>query len=425
MAKKAIFFWLILCGFCVFVAEAAPRIRSISFEGNHVTRVSLLLREMFLREGDEFDQQKLDRSVQAVMDLGLFENVGYYLSEDYTDPDTPVGLIDVVILVEEKYYLLILPRARVDDDELHLGIQLDWDNIWGLNHHMAFLVEDRGSDAGVSEKRQRFVYHYPNVNDSLFDLAFQFVDMNTVDENEAVGPVNRKDRMLGIHVSRWLNSEGRNWGRFVGLGVDAQYRDNEIIENNLADERLDAMIVKLRYGYRYVHEYAYNRGGKAYGYNIDFSDDFLGSDSEFVKHYLYYRSYYRFDSRPDDNLNVQAQLGHATADILGDAAFALGSSQDLRGYENGLYEGNSLFLLNMEYLVPLRSFPALRYVYFIDLGNTCDDFRDLFHKPLKTGIGFGIRWKIPKFVKLDLRIDVGYGIDDDNYHVSFGSRHAF
>jgi hypothetical protein len=61
----------------------------------------------------------------------------------------------------------------------------------------------------------------------------------------------------------------------------------------------------------------------------------------------------------------------------------------------------------------------------MDIGNTYEKFRDIKEGNLKLGVGFGVRWKIPKFVKLDLRLDVGYGVSDDDYHISFGTSHPF
>jgi len=426
MEKKQVILWLMmLCFYSGSSVAAEPVIRSISFEGNRVTQGSLMRREMYVREGDVLDLRRVEQSVQGIMDLGLFKRVGYYLSEDYSKPGRPQNAVDLVIVVEEKYYLFVLPRARINDEERRLGIQVYWDNIWGLNHSMRFLLEDSGSTAGVSENRQRITYDYPNVNGSRFGLNFRLVNMNEVDDKEVDGVVNRKDQLVGVDLFKWLNPTGRNRDWFIGLGVDAQHRDNQVISGSLQDEELRALILRVRYGYRTVHEYLYNRGGKDYGYELDISDDRFGSNSEFVKHLLYYRSYYRSRSRPDDNLNVQTLLGHATDDVMGDAAFHLGSNQNLRGYDNNRYEGNSLLLVNMEYLTPKYNYKPLRYIYFLDIGNVYDDFGDILHHHLKVGTGFGIRWKIPSLVKVDLRMDIGYGISDHDYHLTFGTRHAF
>ncbi len=425
MAKKEVFLWVILFCFHASVVEAVPHIRSISFEGNHVTQESLLLREMYVKEGDELNEELIEKSVQSIMDLGLFESVSFYLAEDYTSGRQDNDAVDLVIILVEKYYFFIVPRMRVDEEEVHLGIQLRWDNIFGLNHNLRFLVEDRGSTAGVEEKRQRIRYYYPNVYGSRYALGFQVLNVNDVDESDTNGVINRKDKLFGVNVLKWLNEAGRNRGWFTGAGVDFRYRENEVVSGSLTSEELDALVLKLRYGFKDVHEYTYNRGGKEFGYEIEISDDALGSDSEFVNHLLFYRSYYRFKSRPNVNLNVQTLLGHSTEDILGDTAYTLGSSKDLRGYDNSSFEGNTLLLVNMEYLVPRKTYPSLRYAYFMDIGNTYEEFRDIKDGDLKLGIGFGFRWKIPKFVKLDLRVDFGYGVSEDDYHVAVGTRHTF
>ena len=417
---RIVFILLILCSLSV---GATTRIESISFTGNFVTEDTLLLREMYIYEGDEVNLNKIEKSVQAIMDLGLFKSVRYYLAEDYTQSDE--GMMDLVILVEEKIYFLILPRIKSNEDGTHYGIQLRWDNIFGLNHEMRLLLEDRGSTDGVSEKRQRIKYKHSNVNDSKYELNFKFINENNIDEIDDLTSLDRKDQSFGVGVSKWLNPTGRNRGRFVGIGLDYRNRENEVVLGTLNNNELDALVLEIRYGYKDVHQYAYNRGGKEFGYGLDASHHGLGSESEFYKHRLYYRSYYRFKSRPGDNLNVQTLLGHSTSNVLEDEAFSLGSSQGLRGYDSGDFEGNTMLLLNIEYMTPSSFSPAFRYVYFVDIGNTYDDINEIKEGELKAGTGFGFRWKIPIFVKVDLRMDFGFGVSDEEFVVSFGTRHVF
>ncbi|MCW9013033.1 MAG: BamA/TamA family outer membrane protein [Gammaproteobacteria bacterium] len=425
MAKSKNIFWLI-CFVCYSsTAGAVTHIRSISFAGNEVTQESVLRRQMYISEGDVLDINTVEKSVQAIRDLALFKTVTYYLTEDYSQTDKDEQLVDLVIQLKEKIYLLVLPRIRQDGDDTHLGVQLHWDNMYGLDHQMRFLVENRGTTEGVAENRQRIKYVYPNVNGSSYELAFKLINMKEVDDNEASGSIVRQDQNFSVGVSKWLNEQGRKFGWFIGTGLNFRLRDNEDIAGTPLDTGLEALIFELRYGYNKVHTYDYNRGGREFGYSLDVSDHVLGSDSEFFKHVLYYRSYYRFESRPHDNLNVQTILGHSTDDVMGDAAFTLGSSDDLRGYRNDRFEGNTVLLVNIEYLMPSDWKPAFRYVYFIDFGNTYDDIHDMAHEPLKTGLGAGFRWKIRKLVKVDLRADLGYGVDDEDFRFTFGLRHMF
>ncbi|MDQ1362923.1 MAG: hypothetical protein QG652_783, partial [Pseudomonadota bacterium] len=245
-----------------------------------------------------------------------------------------------------------------------------------------------------------------------------------IDEEIPGMEVNRQDHVLGVNVHRWLNSAKHNYGWFASAGWSVRERENDMLDLALTDETIDALVLELGYGFSETHDYGYNRAGKEFGYDVDISHRVLHSDSEFAKHILYYRSYYRFPARPLDNLNVQTILGHATHDILGDEAFSLGG-EDLRGYEAGRFTGNAMLQVNMEYLAPFENHPRLRYVGFVDLGNTYEQVADVIHGGLKAGVGVGLRWKIPSFVKLSLRVDVGYGISDKDYRVTAGTHYAY
>ncbi len=414
---------LLLC-LCSFVAYSAPTINSIRYEGNAVSEPVMLNREIFIVEGDVFDEAQVEKSRQAIMDLGLYKRVSYRVepADPAVTADSATS-VDIIFVLSEKYYVLLIPRARIDDEDKKVGLQVLWNNVWGLNHEMELLYENRGNELGVKQKRELLRYDYPNVNNSPYSLYFELVDINDVDTTE-IETLDRQDQILRLAGSRWLNDQGRNRGWFTGASVLLQHRQN-ILLSDQSVEYTDAVVLGLDIGYDNVSHYEFNRGGKAYGYTLDWSHDSLGSDSQFTKHVVYYRSYYRFDSRPLSNLNVQTKLGHSNNYILGNTAFGLGGSSDLRGYENDRFNGNSMLLTNIEYVFPSDAHPLFRYVSFIDLGNTYDELRDIFHQQLHVGAGVGLRWKIKSFVRIDLRADIGYGFSDEDYHVSFGTRHAF
>lgn len=418
----------VLLWLCSCVVYSAPVINSIRYEGNDVSQTAMLNREIFITEGDEFNDRLVEKSRQGIMNLGLYKSVSYRVEsagaplQDTASLDS-VQIVDVVFTLSEKYYVLLIPRARIDDEDKKVGLQLLWNNVWGMNHEMELLYENRGRELGVKQKRELFRYDYPNINNSPYSLYFELLDINEVDTTE-VEPLDRQDRIFRLAGSRWLNDQGRNRGWFAGGSVLLQHRRNLLLSDQ-SEDYTDAVVLGMNVGYNNANNYEYNRGGKVYGYSLDWSHDTLGSDSQFTKHEIYYRSYYRFDSRPLSNLNVQTKLGHANNYILGDTAFSLGGSSDLRGYENNRFNGNTMLLTNIEYVFPYASHPLLRYVSFIDLGNTYEELSDILHRQLHVGAGFGLRWKIKSFVRVDLRADIGYGFSDQDYHVSFGTRHAF
>lgn len=418
----------LLLWLCSCVVYSAPVINSVRYEGNNVSQTAMLKREIFIAEGDVYDESLVEKSRQAIMDLGLYKSVSYRVEPVDALPGDTVSLdgalaVDVVFSLSEKYYVLLIPRARIDDEDKKVGLQLLWNNVWGMNHEMELLYENRGRGLGVKQKRELFRYDYPNINNSPYSLYVELLAINEVDTSE-IEALDRQDEIFRLAGSRWLNDQGRNRGWFTGASVLLQHRRNLLLSDQSVDYT-DAVVLGLDVGYDNVSHYEYNRGGKAYGYTLDWSHDSLGSDSEFTRHLFYYRSYYRFDSRPLSNLNVQTRLGHSNNYILGNTAFELGGSSDLRGYENDRFNGNTMLLTNIEYVFPYESHPLLRYVTFIDLGNTYDQLSELFHRQLHVGAGVGLRWKIKSFVRVDLRADIGYGFSDQDYHVSFGTRHAF
>ena len=423
MAKGKGLLWLMLL-VCSFSVEAVSKVKNIRYMGNDVTQESVLDREIYIHEGDIINEDLIEKSRQGIMNLGLFKTVKYYLEENYEagQSDEKESLVDVVFVVEEKYYLLIIPRARSDDNEIHLGVQLHWDNVWGLNHSMRVVHMDRGNTEGVDELSDTASYFYRNVNSSSFNAGLSLQSVNAVDETNGV--IDRQDEIIEISVSRWLNKQARNHGNFVGVRLRQQQRFNDVLAGSEISSDIDAVVLGLDIGYKDVNNYEYNRGGKDYGYKLDFSDESFGSENEFVQHQLYYRSYYRFSKRPSENLNVQMEMGHANEKVLDQDAFSLGG-KDLRGYEKSRFTGNTKFLMNIEHMFPHPEYSVIRYVYFIDIGNTTNQIKELFHEPLNVGVGFGFRWKVKALVNIDLRADFGYGFTDEDYRFTFGTRHAF
>lgn len=409
---------------CSLNSQAASFINNIRYEGNNITQAVMLNREIFIAPGDVFDLQKIERSRQAIMDLELFKSVNYYLQDaGSAESDSKDKQINVVFVIDEKHYFLVLPRARINDSEKRLGVQVRWDNVWGLNHEMRMLLEDRGDVLSVSQERRLFSYLYNNVNNTPYNIGFSYVEINEVDEAE-LEPVDRQDTIYDLSLSHWLNRHGRNRGDFFGINLRQQKRINVELSSQI-EEEINAIVLGFDLGYNSVSNFKYNRGGKNYGYKVDWSSESIGSETTFTKQMLYYRSYYRFDSHPLANLNVQTLFGTANNLILGQTAFSLGSSSDLRGYENSIYKGNSMFLTNIEYIFPHTDYPIIRYAGFVDIGNTYEQLSDMFHQPLHMGVGVGLRWKIRSFVKVDLRMDMGYGISEGTYRFTFGTRHAF
>ena len=155
MLRKSLTLILLLLS----LQAAAETIQEIRFEGNEITDPNILLQEMIVNVGDEVDIGRIETSVQHIMDLGLFETVDYRLEEDAATSD-----VILIISVIERYYLIPLPTARINDNnDLEYGVKLRWSNILGLNHTLNWKLLDKGSSRGVHEFSIKLDYAMPRI----------------------------------------------------------------------------------------------------------------------------------------------------------------------------------------------------------------------------------------------------------------------
>lgn len=402
----------------------AAVITKIEFVGNNKTNEKILLQEMQSKIGDELNIETVKADVQSIMDLNLFRNVEYYL---YSDGDEVFDNdIKLVIHVKEKYYLFILPEIRVDEEDktIHYGVRAYWDNISGTNQRLRLRLREYGEVLGVTDIRQSLTYTIPRIQGSPYtlelfnqyrDAAVEFVDGD---------PQQRNEMKVGFNLQRWMNLKSRSSGWYIGGGLYAEERSNEaLLSGGIANPDFKGNFVELRVGYKKINQYFFNRRGKDFGYILE-TTKLLSNDEDYTKHLLFYRSYYRLKSNPMNNLNVQVQLGVSEGDYLGDTVYSLGGKK-LRGYDKGSYIGNTMLLMNIEYLVPFSKDPAYRYGVLFDIGNTYESIENIELKELHPAIGVGFRWKVAAFVKVNIRLDIGYAIDTGDTNILLNSRHLF
>ena len=403
----------------------ASVITQIEFVGNDKTQSHVLLQEMRSKVGDVLDVKKVEEDVQAIMDLSLFRSVDYYL---YAADDLVPGNIKLVILVKEKYYIFILPDIRFDEEEheLRLGVRAYWDNIAGTNQSMRLKIREHGDTLGVDDVRKSLAYTIPRINGSPFTLKlFHRTRDAVVDDLAGFEPQTRDELKTGFDLLRWYHLKNRSSGWYMGLGLYTEERNNEAFNiGDISKQDFQGDFWGFRIGYKRVNNYLFNRRGKDFGYELDTTRVLFDDDESYTRHLLFYRSYYRLKQRPLNNLNVQLQLGWSEGDYLGDTVFSLGGKL-LRGYEKGEYTGNAMLLMNLEYLIPFSNDPAYRYGLLFDIGNTYDRFEDIDLGRLHPAIGVGFRWKLAAFVKVNIRLDIGYAIDTGDSNILLNSRHLF
>lgn len=417
--------WL-CCGLLAAAAgvHAAARIDEIRFAGNDTTRPQTMLQEMTIRVGDPVDRVQIERSRQAVMNLGIFKDVR---SEVLREGERHIVQMTVV----EKRYLLPLPRLnRNADGDISYGAQIRWDNFRGLNQTIKFTYEEtRPAETNASEKQNVSAeFHYPRAWESLYGF-----NVNVEQNEQTVEAVNegypgvyyhKTGQLASVSVSRLLKPMGPTQGWSVNTGLawsDTVYDNIAPIPTSVLSDTTDVNW-GAGAGYADVRDYLYSRAGAEYGYNLRVSAPTLGADRFYYTHAVYFRSYNLITERPHVSLDYQVKVGLSSGL---DDAYALGSSDSLRGYKRDSIKGNAFVLTNVEYQQPLFGRKTIRGVIFTDIGNAYPSNNEIDLFDVKASIGVGLRYNVTAFVKVQLRIDYGYAISSGDNKTYAGTKETF
>ncbi len=429
----------LICGcFCLLLSfsvraqtgpeEALPVIGTIRFSGNHTTRAAILLQEMLVRPGDGADPGRIEQSRQAIMDLGLFKAVQAELLPGEQAPECVL-----LITVEEKYYILPIPKLNKNEEgDIGYGAQLRLDNLAGLNQQLKITYEQEKIETSSSGEQDvlSLSYVYPRIFGSPYRFELNASRTNLPLDVLTDGTVSAQYQWTtteaGLALTRWLGLIGPSRGWQVGTGLvwrDQSYRHISGTPGLYPDGTAVGLTALVEF--TDVHNFLYSRSGTTYGLSAEFGLPGLGSDNDYSRQIIYYRSYRPVFDLPHRNLDMQLQLGLSSDRLFGEDAYALGGSSTLRGYKSGSITGNAYVLANVEYLAPLFDYHPLRGVLFVDVGNAYPSNRDIRLSDLKWGVGVGLRWKIKAFVKLDLRVDAAYNVDTGETRVFAGTKETF
>lgn len=421
-------FWLAAASLCLNLwaaaVVAAERITEIRFIGNKVTRPETFLQEMTVEVGDPADGVEIERSRQAIMDLGLYKRV------DATLLPAPDGKI-LQIAVEEKRYFLPIPRLnRNADGDISYGAQLRLDNLFGLNQQFKLTYEQTKVQDGTSDTVNEIAatYAYPRVRRTPYNVSVDARYSERAVEAIAEGyPGEFYDltsQGVVITGSRFLRRRGPSRGYSVSAGVGYAY-DKYRLPASLPPVRSDQERFYWHggIGFADVRDYLYSREGVSYGYSLEFALEALGGNDDYSRHVFNFRRYDPISDKPHRNIDWQVQFGISEG-VEEQRVFLLGSSSTLRGYPRDSIYGQAFLLANVEYLHPLFDRNELRGLAFIDVGNAYDrhaiDLTDMKH-----AVGVGLRYSIESFVKIQLRLDAGYAVDTGDYKIYAGTKDTF
>jgi outer membrane protein assembly factor BamA len=150
-------------------------------------------------------------------------------------------------------------------------------------------------------------------------------------------------------------------------------------------------------------------------FSLQKDSEFTGSDFDFSRVSLDVSKYFSLLKKNVIALNVYSSF------VKGDVPFTqlpmLGGNHKMRGYYEGRFRDNSMLLLQTEFR--LQIFPRWFLNVFSSVGWVADSFDHLQMKHSRISGGLGIRFRIDKKQKINLRLDAATGKDGMKYYFTF------
>ena len=386
-------------------AAPFPPIREIAFEGNETTRPRTLLREMALRVGDPADPELVERSRQAIQDLGLFRSV------DVGQQPLADG-VRLVFTVREKYYLIPAPRVDSNSDgQYAYGVQVQWYNAFGLNHTAKSVLKYRNRQQEGRGTALNFDASYlaPFIFDSPYGL-----DLSVSHSAEPVEtPLPYDDIRDGARVvlsRRIANGHSASQGWRLGAGL--QWQDQRTKGEAAPPPGGEATAIVLNGGYSDFHFNLYSEAGQSLSAEVQSALDTL-SDYDYTTVVADYDGSWYLGSARHQTVALFAEAGthHGGADGPTIGPFQLGGSGDLRGYRHNFLDGDTYYYAGVEYLRPV-GWDWLRGVVFFEAGNTSDGDGNLNLVRSYADVGIGLRLRATWFVNFELNAGVAVPLVD-------------
>lgn len=432
------------------------------------TKEYIITRELELKPGTVFNRNTVQRDLQRVYGLGLFEPPD---NEPISlDPGTDPNKVNVILNIIERSSGSIAAGAGISSASGLFGtVSYQQQNLGGKNQKLGaevqlgereLLFDLRFTDPWIAGDPYRTSFNGNIFRRRSISLIYEGKD-NTIETFDPGNKTNTnaQDRpritRLGGGVtftrpfsadpfksSEWLASLGLQYQRVSARDADGNLRKEGAIFNDNGNQLSatvpltysgsgedDLLLFKLGAQRDLRNNPLQPTKGSYLSFGVDQSVP-IGSGSIFLTRLRGNYSYYipvkftGFGGKKSETLAFNIQGGTILGDLPPYEAFTLGGSNSVRGYDEGrLGSGRSYLQASAEYRLPLFSVisGALFFDYGTDLGTSTRTAQLLNKNGNGYGYGLGVRVQSPLG---PIRLD--YGITDDgDSRINFGIGERF
>lgn len=377
-------------------------VREIRFEGNDTTQPRTMLREMVIHVGDPADPRQIERSRQAIQDLGLFHSVAV------REEILPDG-VRLVFVVVEKFYLLPYPRLSGNvDGQYGYGGELEWNNIAGLNQGLRLLVKQSSPNREGYGKQLSYQGSYtaPFVFDSPYSVS---VSANH-SRQPLVDPVTQLpyiERFTSWELdgSRTYSTGPASEGWTAGGGWLSTHENRN--GPGAAPPYGAANAVVGFVGYRDLHDLIYSEEGQNFNLRSEVALRGLASDYGYTFLNAAYDRYLPVGHVDYQTVQLTAQAGALYNGPAELSRFSLGGSGNLRSFPSYSFSGNAYYYLAALYQRPIGE-PWLRGLIGVEGGNVSPQANTALFRAMHMSLDIGVRLRVTWFV--DFQFEAGWAV---------------
>lgn len=398
-------------------------VRRVLVEGNNKTRDNVILREMRLTDGEQFEGNKLRRSSERLNKLGYFEMAEAELVPTENDDE-----VDLKIKVKERPTGALMAGFGYSTfSSFGVSGTLMERNLWGKGYMVSLQAAFTGlRDAYTFSFTNPRLYDTPlAVGTDLYHWRDDYIDYT----KKTTGGVIRFSYPIGEYTSvGW----GYRLDRYEIYDVD--HDASQLIKDYATGVRYTS--VGLARIIRDTTDRERPTKGNIDSFGVEYGGGLLGGDDDFITLTAEHHTYYEL--RPDHVLHARVKgaaiLENGSGEVPVFERFWMGGMQSVRGYNSrdivprdpktgDRIGGTRMAFANLEYIWSVSNEYGLNLVPFFDIGFNIDADHDYnWNDEILKSAGLELRWRSPMG---DLRFSYGVPFDEDRKGNKSGGRFEF
>ncbi|GMR05212.1 MAG: outer membrane protein assembly factor BamA [Thermodesulfobacteriota bacterium] len=382
-------------------------IERIEITGNTRTRDKVIRREVDLEEGDLFASSEFKRSKDNLKRLGFFEDVNILRSRG-TASDKMKLVVDVR---ERATGQISMGFGYSSVDKIIATASISQSNFMGtgikLNLSGTLSASSSKYVLGITEP---WLFDKPiSAGFDIYNTEKEFPDFNLAKKGF--------DIRFGFPITK-RHTRGFLTYKLEDVNIsDVDAAASSFIQAQAGKSTESSIKTILRRDSR--NDAFFPTAGSVVNLSVEYAGGVLGGTSYFLKYEVDAVKFFALPWR--STFSIHGSFGHTQGhggrDVPIYERYFLGGINTIRGFETrtvgpkdpltgDLIGGDTMMIVNAEFLFPLFSEESVKGLLFFDAGNAYDGEIDL--GDIRTATGAGIRWFSPFG---PLRLELGFNLD--------------